>query len=40
MGRINGMSEFGQVMLAMKNSKIYSIDVANAKALPIDAQTG
>lgn len=40
LGRINGMSEFGQVMLALKNDKIYSIDITNTKALPIDAQTG
>lgn len=40
MWRINGMTEFGQVMLAMKDSKIYTIDITNTKALPIDAQTG
>lgn len=40
MGRINGQNELGQVILAFKSGKIYSIDVTNEKALPIDSQTG
>jgi hypothetical protein len=39
MGRINGLNELGNIILAAKNSKIYSIDVTNSKAEPIDAQT-
>lgn len=40
MGRINGLNELWNIILATKSSKIYSIDVTNAKADPIDSQTG
>lgn len=40
LGRINGQNELGQVILAFKSGKIYSIDITNEKALPIDSQTG
>lgn len=40
LGRINGMNELGNIILAMKTWKIYSIDVTNEKAEPIDSQTG
>lgn len=36
-GRINGMTELGQVILAMKSNKVYSINVSGQSALPIDA---
>lgn len=38
--RINWMNELGQIMLILKSSKIYSVDIASWTALPIDAQTG
>lgn len=40
LGRINWQNELGQVILAFKSNKIYSVDVTNQKALPIDSQTG
>ncbi len=40
LGRINGMNELGNIVLALKSGKIYSIDVTNQRADPIDAQTG
>ena len=39
LGRINWMSEYGKIILAMKSGKIYSIDVTNEVADPIDCQT-
>lgn len=39
LGRINGMNEIGNIILAMKTGKVYSIDVTNQKADPIDSQT-
>jgi len=40
LGRINGLNELGNIILALKSGKIYSIDVTNQRAEPIDAQTG
>ena len=40
LGRINGLNELGNIILALKSGKIYSIDVTNQRADPIDAQTG
>lgn len=34
------MNELGNIVLALKSGKIYSIDVTNQRADPIDAQTG
>ena len=39
-GRINGIADLWQVILALKSYRIYSIDVVNQQALPIDAHTG
>jgi hypothetical protein len=38
-GRINGLSELQQVILAFKNQKIYSVNVTTPSALALDAQT-
>jgi len=40
LGRINGMTELWQIILAMKSGKVYSVDVTNQKADAIDSQTG
>lgn len=40
LGRINGLYNAGQVILAGKNKKIYDIDVTNASAIPLDFQNG
>jgi hypothetical protein len=40
LGRINGLTEYWQLMLAFKSKKIYSIDIVNNKAQAIDSQTG
>lgn len=40
LGRINGMNNLQNVMLALKSGKIYSIDVTNTRADAIDSQTG
>lgn len=39
LGKINWLSELWQIILCMKSSKIYTIDVTNNVALPIDAHT-
>jgi curved DNA-binding protein CbpA len=38
--RINWIKELWQIILAWKNKKIYSINVASETALPIDSQNG
>lgn len=38
--RINGMEVYWNIILALKSSKIYSIDVTAARADAIDSQTG
>lgn len=39
-GKINGLHSLGQIILAFKDKKIYSIDIATPSALPIDARAG
>ena len=39
LGRINWLNELGNIILTAKSNKIYSIDVANERAEPIDSQT-
>jgi len=40
LGRINWLNELWNIILVAKSNKIYSVDVANERAEPIDAQTG
>jgi len=37
--RINGLNELWNIILVIKSNKIYSVDVANERSDPIDAQT-
>lgn len=39
-GRINWLTELWQIILAFKSQKVYSVDVANQSALPVDAHNG
>jgi hypothetical protein len=39
-GSINGLTELGQVILAYKSNRVYSVDVTNTKATPVDAHNG
>lgn len=39
-GRINSISELGNIILAGKSNKVYTVDVTTPSALPIDAQSG
>ena len=38
-GRINSISELGNIILAGKSNKVYSVDVTTPSAIPIDAQS-
>lgn len=39
-GRINGLNEYSQIVLAFKDSKVYGVNVATPSADPVDSQTG
>jgi hypothetical protein len=39
-GSINGLTELGQVILAYKSNRVYSVDVTNTRAIPVDAHNG
>lgn len=38
--RVNGLAEYWANVLAMKNNKIYNIDIVNGTAVPIDPENG
>lgn len=40
LGKINGLHSLGNVILAGKDKKIHSVDIATPSALPIDARAG